>query len=158
MRDPLLPSAEVDGAGLVMWFGTTAAPHELRVERYRLSTPERLCDLTPKARIPRSCLSTGDHFWWHRRDRPLLAIRRPRPGTLPPGQQLLPDQCQLTFGFISSLDGGATWRIRQVSGPMNSQWIANTNQSLMVGDYTSTSFTGDGKRTACSPTRSLRSA
>ena len=24
-------------------------------------------------------------------------------------------------------------------------WIANTNQGYMVGDYTSTSFTGDGK-------------
>jgi hypothetical protein len=48
---------------------------------------------------------------------------------------------------------------------MNPQWIANTNQGLMVGDYTSTSFTGDGKahavftyakppvgRTSCYPT------
>jgi hypothetical protein len=48
---------------------------------------------------------------------------------------------------------------------MNPQWIANTNQGLMVGDYTSTSFTSDGKahtvftfakppvgRTSCYPT------
>jgi hypothetical protein len=43
--------------------------------------------------------------------------------------------CQLTFGFVSSLDGGATWSApTQVSGPMNPQWIANTNQGLMVGD------------------------
>jgi hypothetical protein len=28
---------------------------------------------------------------------------------------------------------------------MNISWIANTNQGRMVGDYISTSFTGDGK-------------
>ena len=28
---------------------------------------------------------------------------------------------------------------------MRVTWIANTNQGRMVGDYTSTSFTGDGK-------------
>jgi hypothetical protein len=74
--------------------------------------------------------------------------------------------CQLTFGFVSSLEGGATWSApTQVSGAMNPQWIANTNQGLMVGDYTSTSFTSDGKahtvftsakppvgRTSCYPT------
>ena len=74
--------------------------------------------------------------------------------------------CQLTFGFVSSLDGGATWSApTQVSAAMNPQWTANTNQGYMVGDYTSTSFTGDGKahtvftyakppagRTSCYPT------
>ena len=28
---------------------------------------------------------------------------------------------------------------------MKLPWIANTNQGYMVGDYISTSFTGDGK-------------
>ena len=54
--------------------------------------------------------------------------------------------CELTFGFVSSIDGGATWTTgRAVTGPMRVTWIANTNQGRMVGDYTSTSFTGDGK-------------
>jgi hypothetical protein len=54
--------------------------------------------------------------------------------------------CQLTVGFVSSLDAGATWTTgRQISPPMNIAWIANTNQGRMVGDYISTSFTGDGK-------------
>ena len=54
--------------------------------------------------------------------------------------------CELTFGFVSSLDAGATWTTgRAVTGPMRVTWIANTNQGRMVGDYTSTSFTGDGK-------------
>lgn len=56
------------------------------------------------------------------------------------------DTCQLTVGFVSSLDGGATWTTgRRIAGPMNIRWIANTNQGYMVGDYISTSFTGDGK-------------
>ena len=54
--------------------------------------------------------------------------------------------CQLTVGFVSSLDAGATWTTgRQISPPMNVAWIANTNQGRMVGDYISTSFTADGK-------------
>ena len=51
--------------------------------------------------------------------------------------------CQLTAGFVSSLDGGATWTPpKQMSGPMNLSWIANTSQGRMVGDYISTSFAG----------------
>jgi len=54
--------------------------------------------------------------------------------------------CQLTAGFVSSLDGGATWTPpTRVAGPMTLSWIANTDQGRMVGDYMSTSFTGDGK-------------
>ena len=33
----------------------------------------------------------------------------------------------------------------KIGGPMKVPWIANTNQGYMVGDYISTSFTGDGK-------------
>ncbi|HEV8603350.1 MAG TPA: sialidase family protein [Gaiellaceae bacterium] len=54
--------------------------------------------------------------------------------------------CQLTAGFISSLDGGAIWSAPQrVAGPMTLSWIASTSQGRMVGDYISTSFTADGK-------------
>jgi hypothetical protein len=49
-------------------------------------------------------------------------------------------------GFVSSLDSGATWTTpTRVAGPMSLSWIANTDQGRMVGDYMSTSFTGDGK-------------
>ena len=52
----------------------------------------------------------------------------------------------MTVGFVSSLDGGATWTPpTRVAGPMSMSWIADTNQGRMVGDYISTSFTGDGK-------------
>ncbi len=54
--------------------------------------------------------------------------------------------CQLMVGFVSSLDGGATWTTgERIGGPMSVSWIANTNQGRMVGDYMSASFTGDGK-------------
>ena len=49
-------------------------------------------------------------------------------------------------GFVSSLDGGATWTPpTQVTPHMSLSWIASTNQGRMVGDYMSTSFTADGK-------------
>jgi len=51
--------------------------------------------------------------------------------------------CQLTAGFISSTDGGATWSTaHQVSRHMTLSWIASTNQGRMVGDYVSVSFAG----------------
>jgi hypothetical protein len=54
--------------------------------------------------------------------------------------------CQLTFGFVSSLDAGVTWTPpTQVTGPMSLSWLPDTTLGLMVGDYTSTSFTADGK-------------
>ena len=67
----------------------------------------------------------------------------------------------MTVGFVSSLDGGATWTPpTRVAGPMNMSWIAETNQGRMVGDYMSTSFTGDGQAhpvfaTAKAPTGSV---
>jgi hypothetical protein len=54
--------------------------------------------------------------------------------------------CELTVGFTSSIDGGTTWTTgRRIAGPMHIPWIAYTNQGYMVGDYISSSFTGDGK-------------
>jgi hypothetical protein len=54
--------------------------------------------------------------------------------------------CQMTLGFTSSLDGGATWTPGyRIGGPMKVPWIARTDSGYMVGDYISTSFTGDGK-------------
>jgi hypothetical protein len=171
MRDPPLPSAEVDGAGkvYVVWhdcqFRAGCSSNDIV-----MSTSTDGAVWTQKARIPIDPVnSTVDHFL------PGIGADRATSGGnahLGLGYYYYPvsncslDQCQLTFGFVSSLDGGTTWSTpKQVSGPMNPQWIANTNQGLMVGDYTSTSFTGDGKahavftyakapvgRTSCYPT------
>jgi hypothetical protein len=51
--------------------------------------------------------------------------------------------CQLSVGYVSSSDHGATWTAPvQLAGPINLTWLANTNQGRMVGDYISTSFSG----------------
>src|SRR5205823_4450945 len=51
--------------------------------------------------------------------------------------------CQLSVGFASSSNGGATWSSpTQLAGPMRVTWLANTSQGYMVGDYISTSFAG----------------
>jgi hypothetical protein len=50
---------------------------------------------------------------------------------------------QLSVGFVSSSDAGATWTAAQsVQTGMAPNWAANTSQGRMVGDYISTSFAG----------------
>jgi hypothetical protein len=47
--------------------------------------------------------------------------------------------CSLSVGFVSSVDGGATWsEKRQLAGPIPASWIAKGNNK--VGDYITTSF------------------
>jgi hypothetical protein len=49
--------------------------------------------------------------------------------------------CKLGVGFVSSQDGGKTWTTpTTLLLGMNPNWLANTNQGRMVGDYISTSF------------------
>lgn len=50
--------------------------------------------------------------------------------------------CQLTVGYISSANGGATWNMPVIlSGPMLLSWLPNSQNGLMVGDYVATAFT-----------------
>ena len=76
-----------------------------------------------------------------------------RPRATPPGSALAyyyypvaactASTCDLTVGFVSSTDGGATWtQPRKVAGPFKLAWLAQTDQGPMVGDYISTSFAG----------------
>ena len=52
--------------------------------------------------------------------------------------------CQLDVGYISSPDGGAHWgATTQLAGPMTLDQIAQTSQGPMVGDYISTSISGN---------------
>jgi BNR repeat-like domain len=165
-----LPSAEVDGAGriYVVWqdcqFRDGCSSNDIV-----MSTSTDGVTWTQKMRIPIDLVSsTVDHFL------PGIGADRATSGSgahLGLGYYYYPvsdcgGSCQLTYGFVSSLDGGATWSApTQVTAPMNPQWTANTNQGYMVGDYTSTSFTGEGKahtvfayakppagRTSCYPT------
>ena len=168
MRIHPLPSAEVDGAGrvYVVWhdcqFRSGCSSNDIV-----MSTSTNGVDWTAKTRIPIDpANSTVDHFL------PGIGADRASPGRLGLGYYYFPQAscssstCDLNYGFVSSLDGGATWSApTQVSRTMRPTWIANTNQGYMVGDYTSTSFTADGKahtvfsdskppdgRTSCYPT------
>jgi hypothetical protein len=52
-----------------------------------------------------------------------------------------PSTCQLGVGFVSSHNGGATWNSAIVlAGPMNVEWLPQSQNGLMVGDYIATSF------------------
>jgi len=50
--------------------------------------------------------------------------------------------CKLKVGFVSSHNGGTTWNAPQtLSGPMQLQWLPKSQNGLMVGDYIATAFT-----------------
>jgi hypothetical protein len=148
MRDPPLPSAEVDGSGRVylVWhdcrFRTNCTSNDIV-----MSTSTDGASWTPVVRIPIDPVgSTVDHFL------PGIGADRANPGHLGLGYYYYPvancsSQCQLTYGFVSSLDGGATWSApKQVTGPMHPTWLPfTTGWGRMAGDYTSTSFLDDGK-------------
>jgi hypothetical protein len=146
MRDPPMPTAEVDSSGriYVAWsdcvFETGCNANDIV-----MTSSTDGVSWTSVVRIPTNPLNSGvDHFI------PGLAVDPNTGGStahlaltyyyFPSGSS------DLSVGFTSSLDGGASWTPGfKIGGPMKVPWIANTNQGYMVGDYISTSFTGDGK-------------
>ena len=50
--------------------------------------------------------------------------------------------CQLFVGYISSANGGSTWNTPATltAAPMMLNWLANSQNGLMVGDYIATAF------------------
>jgi len=146
-----MPSAEVAGDGrvFVAWndcrFRTNCASNDIVY-----STTMDGLTWTPVTRIPIDpTTSTVDHFL------PGIAVDKNTSGASThvavtyyyfPVAACSTNTCDMTVGFVSSLDGGQSWAPPiKVAGPMKVPWIANTNQGYMVGDYISTSFTGDGK-------------
>ena len=148
LRTSPLPSAEVAGDGkvYVAWqdcaFRSGCTSNDIVY-----STSLDGVAWTAKARIPIDAVTSGvDHFI------PGVAVDRSTSGSstrLALGYYYYPvaactaQTCQLTVGFTSSTDAGATWSTaRKVAGPLTLSWIASTNQGVMVGDYMSTSFAG----------------
>ncbi|MGM9490751.1 exo-alpha-sialidase [Ideonella sp. YS5] len=149
LRTEPLPSAEIDGAGKVytVWqdcrFRAGCASNDIV-----MSTSKDGKTWTAPVRIPIDPVSSKvDHFI------PGLAVDRTTSGDsarLALTYYFYPDAncslstCQLSVGFVSSIDGGAHWSAPQtLAGPMALSDLANTSQGLMVGDYISTSFSGD---------------
>jgi hypothetical protein len=154
LRGGGLISAEVDGAGkvYVVWqdcrFRTNCSSNDIV-----LTTSTDGVNWTTPVRIPIDPVtSTVDHFI------PGIGVDRSTSGNtarLALGYYYYPvsacnsNTCQLTVGFISSINGGASWSTaKQVSQPMTLSWIAATSQGRMVGDYISTSFAGGAVQTA----------
>jgi hypothetical protein len=148
LRTSPLPSAEVDAGGrvYVVWqdcrFRSGCPANDIV-----MSTTTDGQNWTSPARIPIDATNSGvDHFI------PGLGVDRASSGNtarLALGYYYYPvaacntSTCDLTFGFTSSTDGGATWsQARRVAGPFKLSWIAQTDQGPMVGDYVSTSFAG----------------
>jgi hypothetical protein len=50
--------------------------------------------------------------------------------------------CRLVAGLATSVTGGRRWRRVWTSSPMRLQWLADTSQGRMVGDYFGLTFTG----------------
>jgi hypothetical protein len=50
--------------------------------------------------------------------------------------------CQLFVGYISSANGGSTWNTPTTltAAPMMLNWLADSQNGLMVGDYITTAF------------------
>jgi hypothetical protein len=151
LRTSPLPSAEIDPQGrvYVVWqdcrFRTGCSSNDIV-----MSTSLDGVTWSAVTRIPIDPVtSTVDHFI------PGIAVNTMRSG--PPAQLGLTyyyypvasctsATCQLNVGFVSSLDGGASWSAPvAVAGPMTLTWLPLTNQGYMVGDYISTSISSDGK-------------
>jgi hypothetical protein len=150
LRTSPLPTAEIDATGkaYVAWedcrFEAKCAANDIV-----FSTSADGVQWSAVSRVPIDAVGAGvDHFI------PGLAVD---PATSGAGAHLAltyyfyPDAactvatCQLDVGFVSSPDGGASWRTpTALAGPMSLADIAATSQGPMVGDYISTSFNSTG--------------
>jgi hypothetical protein len=60
---------------------------------------------------------------------------------LPNGLTCLQTTCQVSAGFISSDDGGRSWRdAKKIAGPMMETWLVPTSAGEMVANYNSAVF------------------
>ena len=57
-----------------------------------------------------------------------------------PEQACGPRTCEPSVGFVSSIDGGATWDVQQLAGPFRTTWFPLTSGGYMIGEYIGISF------------------
>jgi hypothetical protein len=146
IRNPNLPSADIDGAGnvYVVWsdcrFRTGCKENDIV-----MSTSAEGKTWSAVRRIPiDATTSTVDHF---------IAGIGADPATSGatahltivyyyyPTANCTKSTCQLDVGFTTSTDGGATWTAgSQIAGPMNLSWLPNSDNGPMVADYIGVSY------------------
>ncbi|RVX40625.1 BNR repeat protein [Nonomuraea polychroma] len=141
-----LPSAETDATGTVyvVW-------QDCRFQLYCAGNDIVLAtsaDGTEWDHVTRVTADGGDHFI------PGLGVDRSTSGgsvRLALTYYRYPDAacaaatCRLTVGYTSSANGGRSWSApAELRGPMKPDWLANTAQGRMAGDYISTSIVPGG--------------
>jgi hypothetical protein len=151
LRTSPLPSAEMDAAGTayVVWhdcrFRSGCASNDIVMSK---STSETTWG--PVTRVPIDATSSSvDHFI------PGLGVDRSTSDASAriglayyyyPTAACSATTCQLNVGYVSSINGGASWSAAtNVAGSMSLSWLANTSQGRMVGDYISTSVLSGGR-------------
>jgi hypothetical protein len=150
LRESALPSAAIDGAGTVYvtWadcrFRPSCASNDIVISKSADGTT-----WTAPARVPIDATSsTADHFI------PGVAVDASTSGASArigltyyyyPKAACTAPGCQLDAGFISSVNGGASWSApAQLAGPMKLSWLPNTSQGRMFGDYIATAVLDGG--------------
>jgi hypothetical protein len=146
MRNPNLPSVEIDGAGkvYVVWsdcrFRARCTSNDIV-----MSTSTDGHTWTSPSRIPIDPTnSTVDHFI------PGIGVDPNTSGAtanLTLVYYYFPvsncgNSCQLDVGFVTSADGGQTWTAgKKLAGPMQLNWLPASDNGYMVADYISVSYT-----------------
>jgi hypothetical protein len=146
IRSGPLPSAAVDGAGTVwvVWedcrFRSKCSTNDLVY-----STSSDGIHWSAVTRVPIDpTSSTVDHFI------PGIGIDPATSGATAhvaihyyyyPQSSCTQSSCKLYVGYISSHNGGTTWNAAlKLAGPMGLNWLPNSQNGLMVGDYIATAF------------------
>jgi hypothetical protein len=150
LRESPLPSAEIDSAGIayVVWadssFRSGGSSNDIVMSK---STSETTWGA--KTRVPiDAAASTVDHFV------PGIGVDKSTSGGSArigltyyfyPNASCTAATCQLSVGFVSSVNGGTSWGTpTQIAGPMTLSWLPSTSQGRMFGDYISTSVINGG--------------
>jgi hypothetical protein len=141
-----LPSGEIDRSGkvFVTWSDCRFEP-ACSASDIVMSTSTDGIGWTAVQRIPIHHVgSSADHFL------PGIGVDRSTQGDgahlglvyyYYPDANCNLDTCNLFAGFVSSTNGGRTWSTNeQIAGPMKLNWLPDTTQGFMTGDYFSTSI------------------
>lgn len=146
LRNPNLPSADIDGSGrvYVVWsdcrFRMNCKSNDIV-----MSTSTDGKTWTAVTRIPIDpTTSTVDHFI------PGIGADPATSGANAhltivyyyyPAAQCTPATCQLNVGFVTSTDSGATWTAgAKIAGPMKTSWLPASDNGAMVADYIAVSY------------------
>jgi BNR repeat protein len=150
LRESPLPSAAVDGAGTVYvtWadcrFRTGCTSNDIV-----LAKSTGTSTWGAPVRVPIDPVSsTADHFTPGVGVDPGTSGATARIGLTYyyyPNASCSSSTCKLDAGFISSVNGGATWSAPvQVAGPMSLSWLPGTSEGIMFGDYIATAIVAGG--------------